>query len=147
MTGFDYEKAMCDNPGTSYFLTRLLVTGWMSLTHLLALGADDAPVPDQFPPGNILHSSYFSPGMCTGCMSRCPNQYPPASAAEAGQCECGQHFSLGHRREGSSCPCASLAPSGAGRAPKAHLETPPAQDDRVTLRLGLVHSLAETSWV
>lgn len=105
MTHFDYEEAICDNPRTSFFLTWTASDcGWISsihlLDHLLALGADYVPVPGQFPPGNISHRSYFSPGMCIECMSGCTNQYPLHLLQRLGGVSVANTSPLGHRREG-----------------------------------------------
>lgn len=130
MTHSHGEEAICDDPGALCFPQAGSDCGWISPTRLLdclfALRAAHVPATGQFPPGNISHVSIVFPwdvhsvhewicrptSTCVCCRGREERAWPTLlPGAQKG-------------RGGSRRPT-SLVPDGPGRAPKAHLETPP----------------------
>lgn len=153
MTHTDYEEAICDNPGTLYFPQADSDCGCISPIHLLdclfALRAAHAPATGQFPPGNILHTSILFPWDAQMVHEWICKPISTCICCKGWE-ECARLTLLTpglRRNRAAPCPCASLASDGAGRAPKARLETPPPWDHRVTLRCYLVHSLEKTGCV
>lgn len=151
MIHFDYEEAICDNPVTSFFFPWTASgCGWISPIHfawpLACSGSRLCPNP--WP---VSTWEYFAQIILLPWDVHWVYEWmykPISSAAGAEKCECDWHFSPGAQKGGAApCPCASPAPGGAGRAPKADLETPPPQNHWVTLRQDLVHPLGKTSWV
>lgn len=152
MTQFDCEEAICDNPGTSFFFPGLLVTV-------------DGSHPSTCLTTYLLWEQILSKSLASSHLGIFCTDYPSPLGCALGawvdlQTNIHLHllqrlgsvsvtnFSPGAQKgETAPCPCASRAPGGAGRIPKAHLETPPPRDHRVTLRQDLVHSQGKTTWV